>query len=320
MPASGSAASWRWESTGFETTPAADASRSFPPEVALHLVKIACERPDKLGRSLSQWDCFELARQLERDGLVKSISADTVRRILGNHHLKPWRHHLWLSPKVPRDAAFASTVKEICDLYTRPLESHEVVLCVDEKTSLQPRTRKSPTRPAQPGQPVLVEHEYERKGALNLFAAFDTRTGKVYGHTAERKRQKEFIEFLEILDRDIPPEITAIHVVLDNLRMHKGKQVQAWLAQHPRFVFHHPPVHCSWMNQVEQWFSILQRKRLAIADFADKAELAERLHTFIAQWNERAHPFNWTTKSVAKVMAKCGVDSGEALEHLSLAA
>jgi transposase len=87
--------------------------------------------------------------------------------------------------------------------------------------------------------------------------------------------------------------------------MHKGKKVQAWLAQHPRFVFHHPPVHCSWMNQVEQWVSILQRKRLASADFASKAELAERLQQFIGEWNEQAHPFRWTTKSVAKVMAKC---------------
>jgi transposase len=272
----------------------------------LHLVKIACERPDKLGRSLSQWDCVELARQLECDGLVASMSASTVRRILSSHQLKPWRHHLWLSSKVPRDAAFAQTVLEIVDLYTRPLRAHEMVLCVDEKTSLQPRTRKSPTRPAQPGRPVQVEHEYERKGALNLFAAFDTRTGKVYGHTAERKRQKEFIEFLEMLDRDIPAEVTTIHVVLDNLRMHKGKQVQAWLAQHPRFAFHHPPVHCSWMNQVEQWFSILQRKRLAIADFADKAELAERLQAYIREWNEIAHPFKWSTKSVTKIMAKCG--------------
>lgn len=267
---------------------------------------MACERPDQLGRSLSQWDCVELARQLERDGIVESISAATVRRILSGHQLKPWRHHLWLSPKVPRDAAFAQTVLEIVDLYTRPLGAHETVLCVDEKTSLQPRTRKSPTRPAQPGRPVQVEHEYERKGALNLFAAFDTRTGKVYGHTAERKRQKEFIAFLEMLDREIPAEITMIHIVLDNLRMHKGKQVQAWLAKHPRFVFHHPPVHCSWMNQVEQWFSILQRKRLAIADFADKAELAERLQAYIREWNEVAHPFKWSTKSVTKIMAKCG--------------
>jgi transposase len=266
---------------------------------------MACERPDKLDRSLCQWDCRELADQLVRDGVVAAISPDTVRRILENHQLKPWRHHLWLSPKVPRDADFAAQVQNIADLYTRPLAAHEMVLCVDEKTSLQPRPRKAATKPARPRRPVQVEHEYGRCGALNLFAAFDTRTGKVYGSTAERKRQKEFIEFLEMLDQEIPPEITAIHVVLDNLRMHKGKQVQAWLAKHSRFVFHHPPVHCSWMNQVEQWFSILQRKRLAIADFANKTELAEKLHQFIVQWNEQAHPFHWSTKSVAKVMAQC---------------
>ena len=144
-----------------------------------------------------------------------------------------------------------------------------------------------------------------KRASSESFAAFDTRTGRVYGMTAERKRQAEFIAFLEQLDREIPASVTVIHVVLDNLRMHKGKQVQAWLAAHPRFVFHHPPVHCSWMNQVEQWFSILQRKRLAIVDFASKAELAEKLQQFMAQWNEQAHPFNWTTKSVAKVMAKC---------------
>jgi transposase len=305
MPANGRCAIETADWPVFTTSPDAAASRSFPPEVALHLVKMACERPDVCGRSLCQWDCQELARQLVRDGVVPSISSETVRRILDHHRLKPWRHHLWLSPKVPRDAAFAQAVQEICDLYTRPLADHEMVLCVDEKTSLQPRTRKTPTRPAQPGQPVRVEHEYERKGALNLFAAFDTRTGQVYGHTAERKRQREFIDFLEKLDREIPATITVIHVVLDNLPMHKGKQVQAWLAKHQRFVFHHPPVHCSWMNQVEQWFSILQRKRLTIADFADKAALAERLHAFIAEWNEHAHPFNWSTKSVAKIMAKC---------------
>jgi transposase len=285
--------------------PAPAARRFFPPEVAVHLVKMACEMPDRLGVSLSQWDCVELGRKLVADHIVESISPQTVGRILNHHRLKPWRHHLWLSPNVPRDAAFAASVQHIVDLYTRPLESHEVVLCADEKTSLQPRTRRSPTLPAKPDLPVRVEHEYQRKGALNLFAAFDTRTGKVYGYTAERKRQKEFIEFLEQLDREVPAEKTTIHIVLDNLRMHKGKQVQAWLARHPRFVFHHPPVHCSWMNQVEQWFSILQRKRLAIADFADKAALAERLMAFVSHWNEHAHPFNWSTKSVAKVMAKC---------------
>jgi transposase len=275
--------------------------------VAIHLVKIACERPDDIGCSLSQWDCAELARKLTTDGIVKSISPETVRRILSNHKLKPWRHHLWLSSKAPRDAEFARRVTNIVDLYTRPLLPFERVLCVDEKTSLQPRPRLSPTLPAQPGQVVRVEHEYQRKGALNLFAGFDTRTGKVYAHTAERKRQVEFIAFLEQLNQQIPSNFTRVHIVLDNLPMHCGKQVRAWLVKHPRFVFHFPPVHCSWMNQVEQWFSILQRKRLRIADFADKAALAERLTAFVEEWNAHAHPFNWSTKSAAKVMAKCEI-------------
>lgn len=289
------------------------ARRFFPPEVALYAVKIACERPDTIaglrpdtaGRSLSQWDCVEIRRQLIDTQVVGSISVESVRQILAHHRLKPWRHQMWLSAKVPRDAAFAELTRTVCDLYTRRLGPHEMVLCVDEETSLQPRTRTSATRPAQPDQPVRVEHEYERKGALNLFAGFDTRTGQVYGHTAERKRQKEFIEFLEKLDREIPPAITTINVVLDNVRMHKGKQVQAWLSKHPRFAFHHPPVHCSWMNQVEQWFGILQRKRLRIADFLNKAHLAERLMAFIQEWNEVAHPFQWTEKSFAQVLAKC---------------
>jgi hypothetical protein len=273
----------------------------------MYVVKLACERPDTLGRSLSQWDSAELARQLVHDGVVLSISPQTVRRILAHHQLKPWRHHLWLSPKGPRDEAFAAQVHAIVTLYTRPLAPHEMVLCVEEKPNLQPRPRKAPTKAAQGGRPVYVEHAYGRCGALHLFAAFDTRMGHVSARTAERKRQVECIAFLEQLDRDIASHMTTIHMVLDNLPMHKGKQVQAWLAKHPRFVCHFPPVHCSWRNQVEQWCSILQRKRLRIADFANKAPLAERLLAFVAEWNEPAHPFQWSTKSVAKVMAKCEI-------------
>ncbi len=273
--------------------------------MALYGVKIAGERPDVVGRSLSQGDSAELARQLVQEGVVEAISPQTVQRIRASHKLKPWRHHLWLSPTVPRDATFVAQVTEIVTLYTRPLGTWERVLCGDEKTRLQPRTRKAPTLAAQPGRPVRGEHEYGRKGALNLFAGFATRTGKVYATTAERKRQVEFITFLEHLDWEIAQTILTIHVGLDNVQMHKGKKVQAWLIQHPRFVCHFPPVRCSWMNQVEQGFSLLQRKRLRIADFADKPHLAQRLMAFVAEWNEHAHPFQWSTKSVAKVMAKC---------------
>jgi transposase len=277
----------------------------FPPEVAIHVVRLACERPDLLGRSLSQWDCAELARQLIAEGMVTDISVATVRRILAAHQLKPWRHHVWLYPKQPRDAAFYATVSELIDLYTRPLHLDELVLSVDEKTSLQPRPRHAPTRPAQPQHlPNRYEHEYKRAGALNLFAAFDTRSGQVYGHCYDRKRQREFIGFLEALDREIDEQISTIHLVCDNVSTHHGKEVRTWLAKHPRFVMHFTPVHCSWMNQVEQWFSILQRKRLRIADFESKDHLRAKVDQFIKEWNQLAHPFNWSTKSVAKIMAQ----------------
>jgi transposase len=269
----------------------------------MHLVKMACERPDTLGRSLSQWDGLALARQLERDEIVEHISVETVRRMLAPHQLKPWRHHLWLSPKTPRDAAFYACVSELVALYTRRLHKHDMVLCVDEKTSLQPRPRLHATRPAVPGRPTQVEHAYKRDGALNLFAACDTRTGRVDGQCYERKRQREFIAFLEHLNAAIPVQIKTMHMVCDNARSHHGKQVRQWWQSHPRFVVHFTPVHCSWMHQVEQWFSILQRKRLRIVDFASQADLRAKLIPFIAQWNEGAHPLNWTTKSVAKVMA-----------------
>jgi transposase len=118
----------------------------------------------------------------------------------------------------------------------------------------------SPTKLAQPDRPVQVEYEYKRAGALQLFCAFDTRTGRVYGRTYRRKRQIEFIDFLEYLDRTIPACIAVIHIVCDNVSTHHGKRVRAWLDRHPRFTFHFLPVHCSRMNPVEQWFSILPSK------------------------------------------------------------
>jgi hypothetical protein len=125
--------------------------------------------------------------------------------------------------------------------------------------------------------PVRVEHEYERKGAPNLFAAFDTRSGEVLGICRRRKRQVEFIELLEEIDEKTPSSITAIHIVCDNVSVHRGKQVRAWLEKHPRFRMHFTPVHCSWMNQVEQWFSILQRKRFAGPNFADVSDLEQKV-------------------------------------------
>ncbi|MFN8556786.1 MAG: IS630 family transposase [Dehalococcoidia bacterium] len=272
--------------------------------MALHVVRLACDLPDIAGRSLSQWDCTELARQVQAEGIVAAISAATVQRILARWQLKPWRSHVWLHPRTPRDAAFLQTTREIADLYLRPLPPTEVVLSLDEKTSLQPRPRRVPTRPARPGAPLQVEHEYTRAGAVHLFAAFDTRSGHVYGLTFHRKRQVEYLAFLRHLDQAIPATITTIHLIADNVSVHHGKAVRTWLAAHPRFVPHFTPVHCSWMNQVEQWFGILQRKRLRHPNLPDLAALTAAILRFIAEWNQVAHPFRWTAASFDKVLAK----------------
>jgi transposase len=280
--------------------------------VALHAIRLACELPDVVGRSLSQWDCAELARHLERDGIVAAISPRTVGRILASQRLKPWRSHSWLHPKAPRDAEFLRRTREVADLLTRPLGAHEVVLSLGEMASLQPRPRAVPTRPARPGRPIQVEHEYARNGALHLFAAFDTRSGRAYGECFFRKRQVEFLTFLEQLDAAIPPRITTVHLLCDNLSVHHGKQVRRWLAKHPRFVPHFTPVHCSWMNPVEQWLSILRRKRLRGPNFADVPALAKAVRQFIREWNEIAHPFRWTTQSFEKILAKVEAALSEA--------
>jgi transposase len=298
---------------GFWTWLAAGARPAFPPEVAAHLVKLGCELPDEACRSLSLWTCAELARTLVADGIVDTISPQSVQRILASHKLKPWRVRFWLSPKAPRDEAFRGNVLEILDLYPRPLDPHERVLSLDEKTSLQPRTRAVASLPAQPGGvPVHLEHEYQRKGALQLFAAFDTRSGQVLAILRLRKRQAEFIELLEKIDRETPQTVTLIHLVCDNLSVHHGKLVRAWLAKHPRLQMHFTPVHCSWMNRVEQWFSILQRKRLTAPNFPDLGALEERVLAFITEWNAIAHPFAWTARSFEKILAKTNAAIGAA--------
>jgi len=144
---------------------------------------------------------------------------------LRSHKLKPWRHHLWLSAKVPRDEHFAKLVHTLVELYTRPLAREEMVLCFDEKTNLQPRPRLAPTLPTRPGSPTRLEHEYKRAGALHLFAAFDTRTGKVYARTELRKRQVSVIAFLSQLEQELPSAKTHVYLVMDNLKM---RYLESW--------------------------------------------------------------------------------------------
>jgi hypothetical protein len=162
---------------------------------------------------------------------------------------------------------------------------------------------------------------------LQLFAAFDLRSGEVVGILRRRKRQVELFELLEAIDARHPASICVVHLVCDNVSVHHGKQVRAWLVRHPRFQMHFTPVHCSWMNrtvrseakysevdehgrrpravnQVEQWFSILQRRRLTAPNFEDLQDLERKILAFIEQCNEQAHPLRWSKRSFVKVLAK----------------
>lgn len=276
----------------------------FPPVVTTHLVKLACELPEEQGRSLSLWTCAELARALVLQGLVDSISPQTVQRMLAEQRLRPWRVHHGLAPRGPRDQAFADRVTALCQLYTQPLSAQQRVLCLDEKTSIQPRPRTAPTKPARPGAAVRVEAEYKRCGATNLLGALDTRTGQVLAVCRRRKRQQEFLDLLELIERETPTAVGRIVLSCDNLSVHRGKKVQTWLAAHRRFEMFFLPVHCSWMNQIEQFFSVVQRKRLVASRFDSVEQLERQLLLFIEQWNETAKPFAWTKQSFDKVLAK----------------
>jgi len=139
---------------------------------------------------------------------------------------------------------------------------------------------------------------------LNVCAAFDTPSGIGCGHCYLRKRQPEFSTVLEQLDGEIVPQIKTIHRGCDHVSTHHGQEVRPWLVKHPRLVMHLTPVHGSWLNQVEQWCSMLQRKRLRIADFDSTEYLQAKSGPFMRAWNQHAHPCNWLTKSVAKVMAE----------------
>jgi len=199
----------------------------FPPVVSLHLVKLACELPDSAGRSLSLWTCAELARSLREAAVVESISPQTVQRILGSHRLKPWRVHHWLSPKTPRDEAFQEQVLNLRDLYTRPLLPFERFFCADEKTSLQPERARAHLDRRSPVSLRGSSTSTRARAPCICSPPSTLARGEVIGICRGRKRQLEFIDLLEEIDRDTPSSITLIHIVAENLSTYHGKLVRA---------------------------------------------------------------------------------------------
>jgi len=222
------------------------------------------------------------------------MSRSSVFRTLSDNELKPHKMRMWLHSKGPQ---FKEKVNDIVSLYTDPPED-AVVLCIDEKTGMQALERKYETRPAQPGEPGRYEYEYIRHGTQSLIASFEIKTGEVYGECGSTRTAADLEHFMENIARKYK-DCSKIIIIWDNLNIHKDGPSERWTTFNQRhnnkFEFHYTPIHASWVNQVEIFFSILQKRCLKWANFHSTEELKEKVMAFIKRWNETdGHPFNWT--------------------------
>jgi hypothetical protein len=229
--------------------------------------------------------------------LSRSISASTVWRILDTDAIKPWRYKYWI---FPRDPKFSEKAGRVLDLYAgswegRPLGRKDYIVSSDEKTSIQARIRCQATLPTGPGRPMRIEHEYERGGALQYLAAWDVRRGRVLGRCEEKTGIDSFCRLAEQVMRSEPyRSASRVFWVVDNGSSHRGQAaVQRLRKAYRRAVLVHTPVHASWLNQVEIYFSIIQRKVLTPNDFASLEEVEQRLRLYEELSNRGPRPFDW---------------------------
>jgi transposase len=269
--------------------------RAFPPTVVVQVKALACELPATLGAPLSRFSVADVAQQARQFGLVATISDSTVWRWLNADAIRPWQHRCWI---FPRDPQFAVKAGRILDLYERrwqgqALRADEFVLSTDEKTSIQARARGHPSLPPAPGAAMRVEAEYERRGAWAYLAALDVHRAKVFGRCERKTGIAPFDRLVEQVMRQFPyNEARRVFWIMDNGSSHRGAKCVARLQdKFPRLVPVHGPVHASWLNQIEIYFSIVQRKVLTPNDFGSLAAVEERLLAFQDYYQAIAQPF-----------------------------
>jgi hypothetical protein len=283
----------------------------FPPEVVVTVKALACELPARArGAPLARWSVSELAAATRRSGLVASISGSTIWRWLDADAIRPWFHRSWI---FPRDPDFATKAGRLLDLYERvwegqPLLANEFVISADEKTSIQARRRCHPTAPPRSGTPMRVEHEYERAGAWAYLAALDVHRARLFGR-CERTTGIAPFDRLVAQVMTAPPyrEARRVFWIVDNGSSHRGAaSVDRLRQRYPNLVLVHGPVHASWLNQIEIYFSIVQRKALTPNDFASLPHVERRLLAFQRQYEALARPFEWTftRRDLAALLAK----------------
>lgn len=272
--------------------------RAFPPSVVVDIKALACELPHRLGLPLSRFSVAEIQREVVAEGIVARISGTTLWRWLSRDAICPWRYRSWI---FPRDPQFAAKAGRVLDLYQghwegSPLGRRDLVLSADEKTSVQARLRKHPSRPTGPGRCARVEHEYKRAGAWAYFAAWDVHRAKVFGRCEKTTGIKPFGRLVEqVMSQEPYRSARRVFWITDNGSSHRGEKASKRLrAAWPSMVLVHTPLHASWLNQIEIYFSVVQRKVLTPNDFHSLAEVEDCLLAFQDRYQQAAKPFQWT--------------------------
>lgn len=258
---------------------------------------LACQLPAETGVPLSRWSHTELAAEATSRGIVEDVSASTVRRWLHADAIKPWQHRSWI---FPRDPDFQVKAGRVLDLYGRtwegePLGEDEYVISADEKSQLQALHRRHPGLPPGPGRTRRVEFEYRRGGTLAYLAAYDVHHARVIGRCAPTTGIAPFTALVEqVMTQEPYASAQRVFWVTDNGSSHAGAaSIQRMKTAFPTATLVHLPVHASWLNQVEIYFSIVQRKIVKPQDFADLATLEDRILAFQDRYNTTAIPFDW---------------------------
>jgi transposase len=287
---------WRWQRHFAEKgvdallrEPSRKPGKAPLPQVTVNkVVAMTCTEPPG---EATHWTGRAMAK-------VFGISLRTVQRIWETHHLQPHRLRTF---KKSRDPAFAAKVEDIVGLYMDP-PVHAVVVSIDEKTQIQALDRTQPGLPLKPGKCGTMTHDYKRNGTTTLFAALNILDGTVIGRCMPNHTNQEFIKFLNAVERAVPAG-KIIHAIADNYATHKHPKVIAWLANHPRWVFHFTPTSASWLNAVKGFFSTITRRRIRRGVFESVADLQDAIRRYIREHNRTSKPFVWT-KPAETILAK----------------
>jgi hypothetical protein len=269
----------------------------FPPRDQALVKALACERVAETGEPISRQSLADLTTRAQK-ALEKPISRSSVWRILDEDAIKPWRYEHWI---FPRDPQFLEKAGPILDLYAgqwqgKPLENEDFIVSADEKTSIQARQRIHPSLEPGPGRPQRVESEYERCGALQYLAAWDVLRGYVMGRCEATTGIEPFGRLVaQVLAQEPYRSAKRLFWIVDNGSSHRGEAACKRLSKiDSRIILVHTPVHASWLNQVEIYFSIIQRKVLTPNDFPNLDAVRMRIALYEELSNRHPKPFAWT--------------------------